>query len=172
MPVSEFDFDDAKKAFEIFDVYFRDEQVKVAHDLVPQLVMPESRRVQFKLSSRLLNCFEVASSNDGEGDHPKQEFQQMEFVGEVRCSSVPDDSSSEAEVLLSIEIRLGLIYRIKGSCPDESIQDFVRLNVPYHAIPYWREHVHSVCAKRRFPTITVPMYTRAPRLLAEAPKVE
>lgn len=168
MPVSEFEFDDAKKAFEIFDVYFRDEHVKVSPDFVPQFVIPESRRVQFKLSSRLLNNFEVAQA-EGAAESSKQEFQQIEFVGEVRCATVPEDSSADAEVLLSIEIRLGLIYRVKGSCPDESIQDFVRLNAPYHAIPYWREHVHSVCAKRRFPPITVPMYTRAPKLTPELP---
>ena len=166
--MSEFDFDDAKKAFEIFDVYFRDEQVKIAPDLVPQFVMPEPRRVQFKLTSRLLNDFEVASSKDGEG--AKQDFQQIEFIGEVRCSDVPEDSSVEAKILLSIEIRLGLIYRVNGTCPEESIREFVQLNVPYHAIPYWREHVHAVCAKRRFPSITVPMYTRAPKLALEANK--
>lgn len=169
MQVSDFDFDDAKKAFEIFDVYFRDEQVKISPDLVPQFVMPESRRIQFKLTSRLLNNFEVASSAE-DGVDAKQDFQQIEFIGEVRCSDVPDDPSVEANILLSIEIRLGLIYRVKGTCPEESIQDFVRLNAPYHAIPYWREHVHAVCAKRRFPPITVPMYTRAPKLNLEANK--
>jgi hypothetical protein len=75
-----------------------------------------------------------------------------------------DEEEGSLRVLVSIELSLGLLYDMKSECSPESLQEFVRANAPYHAIPYWREHVHCVCAKRRIPIITVPLYTKLPPL--------
>jgi hypothetical protein len=152
--------DDAKEALAIFDVYFRDETVTVKPELIPHFMLPEKRKMQFKLSSRILHDYEVG----GDDVSAAKRFLEIEFSGAIRCL----DAENEEDELLSMEVQIGLLYEVKGTCPDESIEEFVRLNAPYHAIPYWREHVHATCAKRRFPSITVPLYTHAPRLKRDA----
>jgi len=164
MSVSIPSLDDAKEALAIFDVYFRDEKVVVSSELIPHFMLPEKRKMQFKLSSRVLHDYEVGAV----GEVAAKRFLEVEFFGAVRCLNAEKPEEPE---LLSMEVQIGLLYEVKGTCPEESIEEFVRLNVPYHAIPYWREHVHATCAKRRFPTITVPLYTKAPQLSRDKKQV-
>ena len=157
MPVDKEALDGAKKALRIFYVYFRDEEVTLLRDLIPQFEFPESKRVQFKMETRLLHDFEITQSS------AQRHIVEIEFKGSVRCVTGDEDQGT-LKVLVSIEVSLGLLYDVKTECSPESLREFVRANAPYHAIPYWREHVHCVCAKRRIPTITVPLYTKLPPL--------
>lgn len=144
----------AQKALRITDVFFRDEHVAVDPDVTP-LFWPESPRTQFKMVTRILHDFEVAQEEPGD----RRRFLELEFVGSVRCLGHAVEGQDDRE-LFSSEVSVGLLYEVVEDCSDEGIEEFVRANAPYHAIPYWREHVHSVCAKRRFQPITVPMYRR------------
>lgn len=157
MPVDRTALEGAKKALRIFDVYFRDEEVALPEDLIPQFEFPESNRVQFKMQTRLLHDFELPQGEK------QRHLVEIEFKGSVRCVT-GDEEEGSLRVLVSIELSLGLLYDMKSECSPESLQEFVRANAPYHAIPYWREHVHCVCAKRRIPIITVPLYTKLPPL--------
>ncbi|MEO5622517.1 MAG: hypothetical protein ABIQ78_03720 [Dokdonella sp.] len=151
----------AKKALRIYDVYFRDEEVTILPELIPQFEFPGDGRVQFKMSTRLLHDFERASESAGDGK--PERFVEIEFKGSVRIA-VGTDDSEDFRSLVRMDLSLGLLYSMKHECSAESLSEFIRANAPYHAIPYWREHVHCVCAKRRIPLVTVPMYTKLPPL--------
>lgn len=155
---------DAKKFLRISDVYFRDEKISVDPEVTPPF-WPDCGKTQFKMVTRILHDFEIEGEEDGPDGVPiprRARFLEIEFVGSVRCLAGHSESGDERE-LLSMEASLGLLYEVMMPCAEDSIEAFVRMNVPYHAIPYWREHVHTACIKRRFRPITVPMYTRAPQ---------
>jgi preprotein translocase subunit SecB len=152
MSVDRLALDEAKKCLLIRDVYFRDEAVRVDPSLTPHFA-PETGRNHFKMTTSIAREFTV--------DHPENtgRFIEIAFTGIVRCTAAQVEGEQEKELLV-IEVTLGLLYAVKSECPQESVDEFVRVNAPYHAIPYWREHVHSVCCKRRFRPVTVPLYTR------------
>lgn len=149
----------AQKALVLHDVYFRDEQVALDPELTPGFI-PPAPHVHFKMTTGLLHDFTV-EGQDGDGQTVSVRFLEAEFKGHVRCRSDQSIASDTPDVL-RIEVSLGLLYRVVSECNQDCIEEFVRANVPFHAIPYWREHVHAVCAKRRLPPITVPMYQRFP----------
>src|SRR5687768_12585901 len=144
---------EAVKVLRIQDIYFRDEQVAVASDVTPGY-WPTSHRVQFKMVTKILREFELdATAPTAESaEVARDRFLEIEFLGSVRC--LGDDDSE----LLKIEVSIGLLYKCIATCSSDSVDEFVRLNAPYHAMPYWREHVHTACLKRRFKPITVPLY--------------
>ncbi|MNV10090.1 hypothetical protein D3C71_1006020 [compost metagenome] len=110
----------------------------------------------------MLKDLEIEHEEAGTDGASSVRLLEVEFVGSVRClPKVEEPDSAEPEALLSIEVKLGLLYQVTAECSKESLEEFIRLNVPYHAIPYWREYVHSACTRRRFPPITVPLYTQA-----------
>ncbi len=155
---------EATKALRISDVYFRQETVFVDPAVTPPF-WPDCDKTQFKMVTRILHDFEVEGEGEepspgGAATPPRIRFLEIEFVGSVRCLAEQTQSDDEHE-LFSMEATLGLLYEVMMPCADESIEEFVRMNAPYHAIPYWREHVHAACMKRRFRPITVPMYTQA-----------
>jgi hypothetical protein len=154
-PLNEEALEAAKKSLIIRDVYFRDEHVVLAPAVIPHFT-PEIAKSQFRMTTSILHDFEV----EGEKDGAPSRYLEIEFKGYVRCLDKDPAEQGDAQELLSMEISLGLLYLVKEPCPEESIDEFVRMNAPFHAIPYWREHVHSVCSKRRFPPVTVPLYTR------------
>lgn len=154
---------DAKSALSIVDIYFRDETVKIGAEVTPPF-WPECARTQFKMVTRILRELDMtpdASSIDSEVSADPMHFLEVEFSGGVRCLVGDASSDDEMDDVFNVEVKLGLLYAVTAKCSAESLEEFVRLNVPYHAIPYWREHVHAACAKRRFPPITVPLYTQA-----------
>lgn len=151
---------DARKALKITDVYFRDETIRVAESVTPPM-WPDCGRTQFKMVTRVLKELEIEPEGPPEEEGAVR-LLEVEFVGSVRClSQTEGPADADPEALLSIEVKLGLLYQVTAQCSKDSIEDFIKLNVPYHAIPYWREYVHSACARRRFAPITVPMYTQA-----------
>lgn len=153
----------AKKSLRIRDVYFRDEKVTVDPSVTPPF-WPSHGNTQFRMATRILRDFDVEESDGDEVEAGvRKHLLEVEFLGAVRCLSELGDAESE---LLSMEVSIGLLYEMRTQCEEASVDEFVRMNVPYHAIPYWREYVHSVCARRGFPLITVPLYTKAQHLIA------
>jgi hypothetical protein len=146
----------AIRALQLQDIYFRDEHVVVHPQLVPAFARVEMT-AQFRISTRLVREFE-GMLDPASGDARPQRFCEIEFVGEVRCLGHATDEATEDE-LLGASVTVALLYVRHEECSDAFLQEFTRVNAPYHAIPYWREHLHAVCAKRRFPAITVPMYS-------------
>ncbi|KGM54191.1 hypothetical protein N799_09940 [Lysobacter arseniciresistens ZS79] len=126
------------------------------------------------MATRILQDFEVAGEveeDDGSTSEQNARFLEVEFSGSVRC--LADQPDAEDRELIAMDVCLGLLYEVAAECAEDGIDEFVRMNVPYHAIPYWREHIHGVCAKRRFRPITVPMYIQAmqqgePRVVEKA----
>lgn len=160
MPLNEQALQEAQAALRITDVFFRDERVAVDPEVTPPF-WPEAARTQFKMVTRILHDFEVADDDASD----RRRFLELEFAGSVRCLAGPEsENEGDQRELLSSDVSVGLLYEVTAACSDEGIEEFVRANAPYHAIPYWREHVHALCAKRRFPPITVPMYRRPLRL--------
>lgn len=151
----------AKKALTIRDVYFRDERV-VMHPEVTPAFLPDLGRTQFRMTTSILRDFEVEDPDDDVAERSR--YLEIEFKGHVRILSAASEEAEATELVL-MEVSLGLLYFVKGECPQASVDEFVRMNTPFHAIPYWREHVHATCCKRRFPPVTVPLYAR---LRAEA----
>jgi hypothetical protein len=157
MQVNKENLASAIRALVLRDVYFRNERIALREDITPPF-LPEAWRVQFKMLTRILHDFETGSSTENPGETGESNrFLEVEFTGGVRCFEGDDADALGAE-LLEMEVAVGLLYQVTGECADECLEEFVKVNVAYHAIPYWRENVHAVCAKRRFPPITVPMY--------------
>jgi hypothetical protein len=150
---------EAVRALRLADVYFRDERVSVDPEVVPPF-WPSHTRTQFKIVTRILHDSEVSEEERPSDAAETKRFLEIEFVGSVRCLADHSSDSEERE-LLNMEVSIGLLYQVIAQCSEDSLEAFVRLNAPYHAIPYWREHVHGACIKRRFAPITVPMYTQA-----------
>lgn len=160
MSLSEGPIAEAVRALRLADVYFRDERVAMDPEVVPPF-WPHHSRTQFKIVTRILHDSEVVEEGAVEKGGETRRFLEIEFVGSVRCVADQSDDQVEERELLNMEVSIGLLYQVITDCSEESLETFVRLNAPYHAIPYWREHVHGACAKRRFAPITVPMYTQA-----------
>lgn len=162
MQVNREALDKAIKALAIRDVFFRDERVVLREDITPQFFAGPFR-TQFKITTRILHDFEAANVLDDGQPNPStaQRYVEIEFVGAVRCLAVDDSGElleGDKQEVLSMEVSIGLLYAVTQECEDDCLEEFVRANAAYHAIPYWREHVHATCVKRRFPPITVPMY--------------
>lgn len=154
------------------DVFFRDERIHLRADITPHF-FSQPFLTQFKITTRILHDFEAASVDDDGRQRPSsaQRFVELEFAGGVRCLEADEAGntidSGKKEILL-MEVSIGLLYAVTGECEDDCLDEFVKANAAYHAIPYWREHVHSACVKRRFPPITVPMYRT---MTADEPQV-
>ncbi|MBO9718609.1 hypothetical protein [Xanthomonas phaseoli] len=161
---------EAKEALKITDIYSRDEIVKIGEGITPPF-WPECGKTQFKMVTRILKELELTPEVEGGEDSAQAPLKliEVEFTGKVRCIPSESKDVEAADEVLSIEVKLGLLYTVTQACSPESLEAFVRINVPYHAVPYWREQVHAACARRRFPPITVPLYSHtAQRMRSQA----
>ena len=151
--------EEAQKSLRLSDVYFRGESVVVADEVTPPF-WPSVGRTLFRMKTSVINSItlKVEDANAADGE---TEFLEVEFQGAVRCLPAGEETEDESGDLLRMEVSIGLLYERKHICSEAALDEFVRMNAPYHAIPYWREHVHGVCAKRRFPPVTIPLYSRA-----------
>jgi len=76
----------------------------------------------------------------------------------AKAGSVPENDEMKIEDrLANINLIFAADYRCKAERPsDEALSAFIH-NVVFHVWPYWREAVHSECARLRLPAVTIPM---------------
>lgn len=91
----------------------------------------------------------------------------VEFSTQVRLVPTPHSGEltknnlpSESETIANIQARFFLYYALKLDAPvdDVALTEFAKYNVSYHAWPYWREWLQSVCIRTGLPTIRLRMH--------------
>lgn len=81
--------------------------------------------------------------------------------------AVSGDSFPEADRLALLSFVFAVDYRcLEGAQPDHDAVSAFAQNAVFHAWPYWRESVHAATARMRLPTVTVPMFRRPSKVLA------
>lgn len=68
------------------------------------------------------------------------------------------DGASDQDEKALISATLVAEYQVLDELEPDALQEFSEQNGLFHAWPFWREYVHSACARLRLPPIPVPMY--------------
>jgi hypothetical protein len=88
----------------------------------------------------------------------------VRLVEQQALKALRDDGKeiSGNEVKLEIKAEFGVQYEIVDGVDlmkmESSLAAFCQHNVGFHVWPYWREFVHSTCARMGIPLVPVPMY--------------
>lgn len=141
----------AIKCLAIRDVFFEKATAEIVTGFDPGVYQP-SLAVQFK--SRVLETRRP--------DLPADEGELVQIVAEcgMRLIGTPEDEadSGQKEKAL-ISAILVAEYSVTGELDATALQEFSDNNGLFHVWPFWREYVHSACARLRIPVVPVPMYT-------------
>jgi len=71
-----------------------------------------------------------------------------------------DQEDREARIVAEVSALFVAVYRITGDKPQEDcLNEFAKINAPYHIWPYWREYAQSLCMRHRLPAVMLPMLT-------------
>jgi hypothetical protein len=71
--------------------------------------------------------------------------------------SETDNRVTEEKALISATIVAE--YQVIDGLSADAVKEFADHNGLFHIWPFWREYVHSTCARLRIPVVPVPMYT-------------
>lgn len=88
----------------------------------------------------------------------------VRLVEQQALKALRDDGREIAgnEVKLEIKAEFGVQYEIIDGVDltkmESSLAAFCQHNVGFHVWPYWREFVHSTCARMGIPLVPIPMY--------------
>lgn len=81
-------------------------------------------------------------------------------IEQVEDEEEQSDEEKPSEFLLQLEANYSCHYWLKSrDIDDECLHEFGTHNVPYHAWPYWREHVQSTLAKCGVDNVSLPFYS-------------
>ncbi len=144
----------AIKAMAIRDVYFKLAHAEVKEEFDP-LSSQEPLAVQFRTAVRDVQLI----LDQDEGDEGKS-ISLVRIVADCGMRLIPSESSGSTNVEHCVDVRAVLVseYELLDDLKKESIDEFARNNGLFHIWPFWREYVHSCCARFRIPAIPVPMY--------------
>lgn len=97
-----------------------------------------------------------AVSSDGK-ENPF--YYKFYYVFGVRLVSKSVVEVNDSDVLISITGVFEVTYSSKQKVVQEAIDEFIKCHVGFNAWPFWREFVHSSCARiGMVPPITIPQY--------------
>lgn len=86
-------------------------------------------------------------------------FYKFYYIFGVRLVPKELEEINESDVLISITGTFEVTYKASSEVPQESIDEFIKCHVGFNAWPFWREFVHSTCARiGMVPPITIPQY--------------
>lgn len=143
--------DQAIKCLAICDVFFEKANAEIVTGFDPGSYQPPLA-VQFK--SRVLATRRP--------DHTADQGDLVQIVAEcgMRLIATPEEGadSGQKEMAL-ISATLVAEYSVIGELDASALQEFSDNNGLFHVWPFWREYVHSACARLRIPVVPVPMYT-------------
>lgn len=142
--------DQAIKRLAIRDVYFEKATAQTKDGFDPPS-FTEPLAVQFKVG--VIDTRRSTAADDGTGIVRVVSECAMRLV----ASSDSGDLSDQDEKAL-ISATLVAEYQVLGELEPDALQEFSEQNGLFHAWPFWREYVHSACARLRLPPIPVPMY--------------
>jgi hypothetical protein len=158
----------AIKCLAIRDVFFEKANAEIVTGFDPGSDQP-SLAVQFK--SRVLETRGP--------DHSADEGDLVQIVAECGMrliASLEEGADSGQKEKALISAILVAEYSVIGELDATALQEFSDNNGLFHVWPFWREYVHSACARLRIPVVPVPMYTLSrvpnppdPTPAAEAP---
>ncbi len=77
----------------------------------------------------------------------------------VRYTDQDLDEDDEGFLKIEIAAEFEAHYLCDERLPDEEIELFAKLNVPYNIWPYWREYVQNICGRMGVPLINIPFQT-------------
>lgn len=144
--------DQAQKALFLKDVYFERATAEIIGDFNPA-AEDQSLSVQFK--RRVVDTRRSAVTNSA-GE--KELVRIVAECGMRLIGSAPGDTDATPDEKALIFARLVSEYVVIDELSDAALGEFAKHNGPYHAWPFWREYVHTACARLRIPLVPVPMY--------------
>ena len=137
----------AIKACAITDVYLRNSTVRLNDEFDP--TVPDQRLdVEYRIETK----HREEISRDGVN------LLRVYVDAGLRYLPAKKDEDNKAPVLAEIAAQFVAVYLISGEKPqEECLNEFAKLNAPYHIWPYWREYAQSLCMRHRLPAVMLPM---------------
>lgn len=82
------------------------------------------------------------------------------FTYEVSLRVINKDDEAEEKplALATITAVFEVAYESPAPLSEKCLQEFARVNVGYHAWPYWREFVQNSCTRMGLPVIGISTY--------------
>ncbi len=146
------------EALEIVDVFLVSSTCTIARDFNPQEQIPANVASAHRIRSEETVLHQVRVVLDAE----KTKINVIRYFinAEVHVGKpgveFPDGNLSDDDALSRMVFVFAADYRVE-SVPDAEMLSAFGKNAVFHVWPYWREAVHSACAKLRLPPITIPM---------------
>ncbi len=133
-------------ALKVRDVYQRECNITLSDDF-DAITPPTEVSIQFKIGAKSSALIKV-----GENDHLLRAY--------ISCGLRFLDAENPEDVLADIEAIFVSDYDVKpdSNLIQEGIDKFCQENAVFNVWPYFREYVHSVCARCRLPSVTLPMF--------------
>lgn len=148
----------AIKACAISDVYIRRTSVEMSEEFDPTI--PGIKLdLQYRISPTRREMFDIDGGEQG-GFFRVHVEAGLRYL--LKESGDESDSSTqeEASVVAEIEAMFVARYEIVGNKPsNECLDEFAKVNAPYHIWPYWREYAQSLCMRHKLPHVILPMLT-------------
>jgi len=147
-----------QRALILQDVYVRKAEAHTEGNFDPKY-SKDQLGVQIKFATvPEVERFELSDDSD-----PEQKIRFLRFSVETGVRFVVADShdTSDPAVRAEITATFSADYAVKNQndVTDDGVMAFSESeNVTYHVWPYWREFIHSTCARLRLPSAVLPMY--------------
>lgn len=144
--------DQAQKALSIKDVYFERATAEILGDFDPT-AEDQALSVQFKIRVVETRRLAVATAAD-----QKPLVRVVAECGMRLIATVNGDANATPDEKALISARLVAEYAVIDELSDAALEEFAKHNGTFHAWPFWREYVHTACARLRIPVVPVPMF--------------
>jgi hypothetical protein len=154
----------AQKALAIQDVYFERATAEILGDFDPAA---EDQPLSVQFRSRVIDTRRIELDSAEGHDHLVRIVADCAMRLIAPPADEPDQGADEKALVTA---RLVAEYLVVDVLSDAALREFAEHNGTFHAWPFWREYVHTACARLRIPVVPVPMYTLPRRPRPSAPK--
>ncbi|MEZ5555240.1 hypothetical protein [Haliea sp.] len=149
---------EAQKSLRIQEVYLRESKIFVRDDVFPESMDRSDTMTQGFRSFVRIRELNLAN----EGDDLELWNYRFNYAVGVRLILDSEEEESKAddyEPLIEIVGQFDASYLSLNELSEDQLMAFSQDNVGYHVWPYWREFVHSSCARIGYtPAFEVPFY--------------
>lgn len=148
----------AIECLSIADVYLRESSLSMLPDFDP--VRGGTFSVQYRIDAKKFEhlAFEQA---------PETRFVRIYVETGMRLvdsgyEQAVQENQEAAKQHVKAEILATFVLVYGNKCSDISdgaLEIFSKKNAPFHVWPYWREHIHNLCARAHLPIAMLPMFS-------------
>lgn len=132
---------------------------------------PKYSKDQLGLQIKFANSPDIEQFELSDDSNPERKIKFLRYSVEtgVRFVVAETQEASEPTVRAEITAVFSAEYAVTNqeAITDEGLSAFSE-NVTYHVWPYWREFIHSTCARFRLPGTMLPMFQPKKRNPAES----